>query len=160
MAFDDPTEPPRWYTPAGLAEQHPQVYPALMEEFAARERLRDLALAPAAAPAPPADDTPPPNVKIGHSEWILEQVLRVKVGEGPAAEFRGEDGTTDDALVLCKWLGRDKASWERNDCFDRESRPRERGLVDGYIVACMEGERRARERERERDADWPETALI
>lgn len=151
IGFEDPTEPPRWYTPVALAEQHSQLYPSMTEEFSTREQLRSMELSylPAPNTTPHLDDVDSALVKIGATEWILERVLNIKPGtEGASAA--GEhwqppaegESATNDAMVLCKWLGRDQATWERNECFDLETHPRERALVDGYIVMCMEAERR------------------
>ena len=44
--------------------------------------------------------------------------------------------------MLCKWLGRSMAevTWELNRCFGADTHPRERALVDEFIVRCLRAE--------------------
>jgi hypothetical protein len=138
IAFEDPAEPPRWFTPAAMMEQHPMLWPAILEEFNARSLLKNthISLHPTTAASQPGEIPADWQPTVASSEWILERVLAVKPGLEGANSWHPppptEDGA-DDAMVLCKWLGRTsaEASWERYGFF---TSGRERAMVERFVL--------------------------
>jgi len=155
IAFEDPSEPARWFTLAAISEQHPQIYPAMLEEFTARQQLSNSHIsypfATATPDQPGFDEIPDSNIKVGMSDWILERVLAVRPGSEGADSWHpplpSEDGADDDVTVLCKWLGRTmaQATWEKNERFGEETHPRERKMVDQFVLMCLHEDQRSRE---------------
>jgi len=154
IAFEDPSEEARWYTLAALSEQHPNIFPTMIEEYTTREQLQELSFLPTSTPPSPTTAA----IKVAHEEWILERVLAMKPGiesadtwhpPPPTASNSTIDGA--EAMVLCKWLGRPmtEVTWERNECFAKETHPREREMVDQFIDMCMAAEEGALQQEKQ-----------
>ena len=66
----------------------------------------------------------------------------VQPGSVRAGAHQQQQQAAEGGSVLCKWLGRSMAevTWELNRCFGADTHPRERALVDEFIVRCLRAE--------------------